>query len=296
MIIIFTPLDRPQKSIASFFLLIFFSIITHISFAQNIEKMKKKTLRKHARQLIINNDSLLNVLNALRQNIDSLSDKEKMLAKEIILLKKSNDTLFTQLKRENTENKALLMDLNRLQIINNQLSYKQDSITNKYEELASKMYIYKQYLIDSMINESNLKNPNEQLVSNLLIYTEDTMRFISVSEGGLEDAYLVFSIESSGDIVDFGSGLNTFNYNGNYDIFNDKWSGSWASIKLKGYGKDINRTIHKNRKYRVLFSYKIEDESVRDPQATCTDEGYYILDIVELGKKFYREIDLEERR
>lgn len=58
-----------------------------------------------------------------------------------------------------------------------------------------------------------------------------------------------------------------------------------------GNHKKIKRTISIGVTYRVLFSYNVDTETIRDNIATEYYSGYEIIDIVNLNQPFYRQTE-----
>ncbi len=53
--------------------------------------------------------------------------------------------------------------------------------------------------------------------------------------------------------------------------------------------ENIRRSLVKNRKYKVIYSFKSDSELWRKPFPTESIDGYYIVDVLELNEQFERE-------
>jgi hypothetical protein len=65
--------------------------------------------------------------------------------------------------------------------------------------------------------------------------------------------------------------------------------GQVAHILLELDDGDIRRSLVKNRRYKVIYSFKSDSELWRKPFPTESSDGYYIVDVLELNQPFERE-------
>ena len=57
--------------------------------------------------------------------------------------------------------------------------------------------------------------------------------------------------------------------------------------------ENLRRSLVKNRKYKVIYSFKSDSELWRKPYPTEPTDGYYIVDVLELNQPFEREKEQE---
>jgi hypothetical protein len=121
----------------------------------------------------------------------------------------------------------------------------------------------------------------------------DIMLFEEASSGLTNG--LNFIIPETGENVFFDDFNNKIGFKDNDFISNEDgelvWAKSEVSIYLKCDCENENliRKIVKGKRYKVIYSYKSDSELYRFPFATESNEGFYIVDIIEMNEKFERE-------
>lgn len=114
----------------------------------------------------------------------------------------------------------------------------------------------------------------------------DVMTFTDVVPGMY--TYLTLTIPETGEKFEFNDVLTKFTHNGS---FNDlHWTGNQATITLEcATDKNLVRVLYKNRKYKVIYGFYNDSKFWRKPFPSESDDGYYIIDIIELTNQFERE-------
>ena len=115
----------------------------------------------------------------------------------------------------------------------------------------------------------------------------DIMTFENVYTGMFMSLHFVIP-ELKENII-FQEGLNKIIYNGN---FNDSLAGISNNVKIKLdclSGDSLIRKIYQKKKYKLIYCFSSDSELHRKPFPTEHNDGYYIVDIVEINQKFERE-------
>jgi hypothetical protein len=117
----------------------------------------------------------------------------------------------------------------------------------------------------------------------------DIMTFEGVSHG-MSD-YMTFIRDSNDDLIDFSSSENTFTYSN--DSIEEEIKEVTIKLELEENNYLIRKAI-KNRQYKIIYAYKSASKVHRNrPEGIDYQEGYYIVDILDISGIFEREKDSE---
>lgn len=70
---------------------------------------------------------------------------------------------------------------------------------------------------------------------------------------------------------------------------NDFRDCAWKSNSLILKLGSFNREVYKNKPYKALIGYSVDEESHRSNLGMCDYSGYFIIDIVPQGERFKRQ-------
>lgn len=123
----------------------------------------------------------------------------------------------------------------------------------------------------------------------------EIMTFLGVATGSL-NASLDFFVTDTGHQFSFLDNNNNIEMD-ELDFEEDLKTGSWVMkgqvahvlLKCDCDEDNIRRSLVKNRKYKVIYSFKSDSELWRKPYPTESTDGYYIVDVLELNQPFERE-------
>ena len=104
---------------------------------------------------------------------------------------------------------------------------------------------------------------------------------------------LEFKISGTNKEVSFCEIKNQIIYEGEFDQ-NLTPTKNEVTIVLPTRSDSLVRKIYKGKKYKVIYGYESDRVMNRQPIPSEPDEGYYIVDILELSGRFEREKDFEE--
>ena len=143
--------------------------------------------------------------------------------------------------------------------------------------------------------KNRFKNFNENrwlLINNKPLELEpfemfDIMTFQEVGFG--LNVNLMFTIPETGEDFNFDDNNNSLSYNGDENLDN-LWTGNQATVTLKcSEFENLVRVLQKKSKYKVIYCYTNDSEFSRKPRGTESNDGYYIVDIIEMFDQFERE-------
>ena len=120
----------------------------------------------------------------------------------------------------------------------------------------------------------------------------DVMTFEGLSNTGLTES-LDFKVQGSGEQISFYGDNNELEFDESKwrydtDIILDK-----AIVLLKCDSGILRRVLIKNKKYKVIYCYHSDSVLWRQPYPSCNNDGYYIVDLLELNQPFEREKEQE---
>lgn len=104
--------------------------------------------------------------------------------------------------------------------------------------------------------------------------------------------YLVFSDGNPETKILFGDTFTPFSYEGDFDE-SLNWSGSNATMLLWTLNDTLIKHVVKGQTYKLIYSYKHDDDVLRTNVPMQSFSGYYIIDVALPGQKFERQIPFE---
>ena len=220
----------------------------------------------------------------LRNTIDDLNNKNKGYSKEIEIKNARISFLEDQIQR--------LKELNDLQNRNSNIAI--DSLQKENESLLSSInFLRKENLMHSKLFEVKTILTGEDSITLRPFEFFTIALFEGVIQQGMNEAiefkvksrdkdsmYLVFPFVNI--LPSTPKGTEKQNDRGFYTEH------PYIDILL---GKELKRRIHKGDIFKIIYSFKRDEFMAREKYyATEVNEGFEIIDIVPLGKKFERQI------
>ena len=227
-------------------------------------------------------DSLNSLLNNERslslEKITKLNFKADSIGKKLNATKAELSKVSKDFDRQKSENELLSAGFK--QIESDLISLKEENAKLKLDSLTKNRFkdIDKERVI-SMNNKPLVLFPFEMF---------DVMTF----EGAFGDFRLSldFFVSETGEQISFHEYNN--NIESDYlDFENDPIA--HILLKCDCDEENIRRSLVKNRKYKVIYSFKSDSELWRKPYPTESTDGYYIVDVLELNQPFEREKEQE---
>jgi len=228
----------------------------------------------------------------LNFTIDSIAKKLGATKNELTIISRD----FDEKKEENSSLNALK---NRLEI--ELISMKEDNsslnaLKNQIEiELISLKEVNARLRIDS-IRDSRFEKFDEERIINvnnkpLVLYPFemfDVMTFEGLSNTGLTES-LDFIVQESGERISFYGDNNKLEFDESKWQYDMDFILDKAIVLLKFDEGTLRRPLIKNRNYKVIYCYHSDSELWRYPFPTESNDGYYIVDVLELNQPFERE-------
>ncbi len=229
---------------------------------------------------VLNNERSLSLEKITKLNFKSDSIEKKLNTTKAELLKISKD-----FDKQKVENESLSIGFKQLE--SELISLKKENAKLKLDSLTKNRFkdIDKERLI-SINNKPLVLFPFEIF---------EIMTFSGVVTGSL-NASLDFFISDTGEQFSFLDNNNIIEMD-ELDFEEDPKTGflimkgevAHVLLKCDCDEENLRRSLVKNRKYKVIYSFKSDSELWRKPFPTESSDGYYIVDILELNQSFERE-------
>jgi len=212
---------------------------------------------------------------SLNFTIDSITKRLSATKNELTRISKDFDKKKEEYASLNALKNRLEIELISLKEENAKL--KLDSLSkNRFKDIDKKRVV-------SINNKPLVLYPFEMF---------DIMTFEGASAGLLIS--LEFVVNETGENFTFSDNINNIERVG-LEFEDDPktgflvMKGQVAHILLELDDGVTRRSLVKNRRYKVIYSFKSDSELWRKPFPTESSDGYYIVDVLELNQPFERE-------
>ena len=202
---------------------------------------------------------------------DSIEKKLNTTKAELLKISKDYD-------KQKVENESLSIGFKQLE--SELISLKKENAKLKLDSLTKNRFKH--------IDKERVISINNKPLVLFPFEIFEIMTFEGLSNTGLTES-LDFKVQGSGEGMSFYGENNKFEFDSSKWKYNPDITIDKVVVLLKCDSGILRRVLIKNKSYKVIYCYHSDSVLWRQPYPSCNNDGYYIVDILELNQPFERE-------